>query len=100
MNHWRARCLLLKTLYRQKVTELAAALDHADEGQREPARDSLRGFITAIVIPPDGLLQVHGDLGRMLTDERRPVRPHKGPPRHRALPTRRNPLRLEDAGDR
>jgi len=31
------------------------------------AREALRGFITAIVIPPgDGLLEVRGDLGRML----------------------------------
>ena len=58
----------MATLYREKVAQLASALDHPDEGQRAAARDSLRGFITAIVIPPgDGLLHVHGDLGKMLT---------------------------------
>ena len=31
------------------------------------AREALRGFITAIVTPPgEGLLEVRGDLGRML----------------------------------
>jgi hypothetical protein len=49
-------------------TELAQALNDADEGQRQAARDMLRGFITAIMIPPgDGRLQMHGDLGRMLS---------------------------------
>lgn len=58
----------MATLYREKVAQLASALDHPDEGQRAAARDSLRGFITAIVIPPgDELLRVHGDLGKMLT---------------------------------
>ncbi|MEX2272564.1 MAG: recombinase family protein [Vicinamibacterales bacterium] len=58
----------MATIYRQKVEQLAAALDHPDEGHRAAARDTLRGFITAIVIPAgDGLLRVHGDLGKMLT---------------------------------
>jgi hypothetical protein len=37
----------LATIYRQKVAQLAAALDDADEGRREAARDTLRGFIAA-----------------------------------------------------
>jgi site-specific DNA recombinase len=57
----------MAALYRQKVTAVAAALDHPDEGAREEARDTLRGFIAAIVIPPEGLLPVRGDLGAMLT---------------------------------
>lgn len=46
--------------------QLAAALEHDDE--RDAARQTLRGFIDRIVIPPgDGLLQVVGNLGEMLT---------------------------------
>lgn len=53
--------------YRTKVEQLAAALEHDDLEQREAARSALRGFITAIVIPPgEALLQVQGDLGGML----------------------------------
>ncbi len=55
-------------MYREKVTSLAAALAHDDDTLRESAREALRGFITAIVIPPgNGLLEVRGDLGRMLS---------------------------------
>ena len=58
---------LMATMYRQKVEQLASALSHEDEASREAARSTLRGFITAIVIPAgDGLLEVRGDLGRML----------------------------------
>jgi site-specific DNA recombinase len=58
----------LATVYRQKVERLAAALAHEDEDQREAARSALRGFIDQIVIPPrDALLEVRGDLGKMLT---------------------------------
>ncbi len=57
----------MAVVYRQKVEALAAALSHEDDALRESARESLRGFITAIVIPPgDGLLEVRGDLGMML----------------------------------
>ena len=53
--------------YRMKVEQLANALEHEDEQLREAAREALRGFVTAIVIPAgDGLLEVRGDLGRML----------------------------------
>jgi len=45
---------------------LPAALEH-DAG-RDAARLALRGFLEKIVIPPgDGLLQVLGNLGEMLT---------------------------------
>jgi hypothetical protein len=48
--------------------QLAAALEHEDEEQRESARQTLRGLIEKIVIPPGGgLLQVVGNLGDMLT---------------------------------
>jgi hypothetical protein len=57
----------MATVYREKVERLAAALSHEDEGMREAARSTVRGLITAIVIPPgDALLEVKGDLGRML----------------------------------
>ena len=57
----------MATVYREKVERLAAALAHEDEDQREAARSALRGFIDQIVIPAgDGLLEVRGDLGRML----------------------------------
>ena len=47
---------------------LAAALEHEDDEQRETAREALRGFIDRIVIPPgDGMLQVVGNSGEMLT---------------------------------
>jgi len=47
----------MATIYREKVERLADALAHEDEEQREAARDALRGFITAIVIPSgDGAL--------------------------------------------
>jgi len=53
-------------VFRQKATRLAAALEH-DE-QSDAARLALRGFVEKIVIPPgDGLLQVVGNLGEMLT---------------------------------
>ncbi len=54
-------------VYRAKVHDLAAALQHEDEEQREQARAALRGFIDRIVIPPgDDLLQVVGNFGVML----------------------------------
>ena len=57
----------MRDVYRGKVEQLAAALEHEDLEQREAARSALRGFITAIVIPPgDALLTVRGDLGKML----------------------------------
>jgi site-specific DNA recombinase len=53
-------------IFRQKATQLAAALEHDEE--HDAARQALRGFIDKIVIPPgDGLLQVVGNLGEMLT---------------------------------
>jgi len=55
-------------VFQQKTMQLAAALEHEDEEQRETARQTLRGFVEKIVIPPgDGLLQVVGNLGEMLT---------------------------------
>ncbi len=54
-------------VYRAKVEQLAAALEHEDDEQRERAREALRGFIDRIVIPPgDELLQVVGNFGMML----------------------------------
>ena len=47
----------------EKVMNLTAALEHPDLEQRESARSILRGFIEKIVIPPDGLLRIVGDLG-------------------------------------
>jgi hypothetical protein len=43
------------------------ALESEDIEQCEAAREALRGFVAAIMIPRDqGLLQVRGDLGAML----------------------------------
>jgi hypothetical protein len=53
-------------IFRRKATTLAAGLEH--DGQRDAAREALRGFLEKIVIPPgDGLLQVVGNVGAMLT---------------------------------
>ena len=53
-------------VFRQKTEQLAAALE--SETERDTARETLRGFLEKIVIPPgDGLLQVVGNLGEMLT---------------------------------
>ena len=55
-------------VFRERTMQLAAALEDTDEAQRESARQTLRGLIDRIVIPPgDGLLQVVGNLGEMLT---------------------------------
>ena len=55
-------------VFRKKTMQLAAALEHTDEEQRESARQAIRNLIDRIVIPPgDGLLQVAGNLGEMLT---------------------------------
>lgn len=55
-------------VFRQKTERLAVALEHEDEVQRDSARQALRGFLERIVIPPgEGLLQVVGNLGEMLT---------------------------------
>ena len=51
-------------VYRNKVIALAAGLENDEE--RATARQALRGFIDRIVIPPEGLLQVVGNLGVML----------------------------------
>ena len=52
-------------MFRQKATTLSAGLQQED--QRNAAREALRGFVQAIIIPPgDGLLQVTGNLGAML----------------------------------
>ena len=54
-------------VFRHKIEQLAKALQHDDVEQRGLARQTLRGFIDRIVIPPgDGLLQVVGNLGEML----------------------------------
>ena len=53
-------------VFRQKTEQLAAALE--SETERDTAKEALRGFLEKIVIPPgDGLLQVVGNLGEMLT---------------------------------
>jgi hypothetical protein len=53
-------------VFRQKATTLAAALE--EDEHKDAARLALRGFVDRIVIPPgDGLLQVVGNLGEMLT---------------------------------
>ena len=58
----------MAAVFEQKIRALAAALEHEDFEQRESARSTLRGFIDRIEIPPgDGLLQVVGNLGEMLT---------------------------------
>ena len=55
----------MATLFRLKVTTLAAGLEK-DEF-RDEARETLRGFLDHIVIPPgDGLLRVVGNFGKML----------------------------------
>jgi hypothetical protein len=52
-------------VFRQKATTLAAGLEN--DGQRDAARQALRGFLDKIVIPPgDGLLQVVGNVSSML----------------------------------
>ena len=52
-------------VFRQKTMQLVSALEHEDAELREAARESLRGFIDHIVIPPkDGLLQVVGEFRR------------------------------------
>jgi hypothetical protein len=51
-------------VFREKTMQLASALEHPDETQRESARQALRGFIDRIVVPPgNGLLQVVGNRG-------------------------------------
>ena len=53
-------------VFRQKTEMLAAALERDEE--HYSARETLRGFLDQIIIPPgDGLLQVVGNLGEMLT---------------------------------
>ena len=55
-------------IFRQKATQLASALADETNADREATRQALRGFIDHIMIPPgDGLLQVVGNLGEMLT---------------------------------
>jgi len=52
--------------FREKVMRLAAALEQ--DVERDAARSALRGLVDRIVIPAgDGLLQVVGNLGEMLT---------------------------------
>jgi site-specific DNA recombinase len=55
-------------VFERQITQLAQALEHDDLEQRTAARETVRGFIDRIVIPPgDELLQVVGNLGEMLT---------------------------------
>jgi site-specific DNA recombinase len=56
-------------VFERKIRQLAAALEEGEDAElRETARQTLRGFIDRIVIPPgDALLQVVGNLGEMLT---------------------------------
>ena len=52
-------------VFREKVTTLAAGLEH--DNHPEAARQAVRGLMESIIIPPgDGLLQVTGNLGAML----------------------------------
>jgi hypothetical protein len=52
----------------RECSPLCRAAFIGDETQRDSARPALRGFIDRIVIPPgEGLLQVVGNLGEMLT---------------------------------
>jgi site-specific DNA recombinase len=52
--------------FRAKVSLLAHALEH--DVEKDAARQVLRGSLHKIVIPPgDGLLEVVGDFGEMLT---------------------------------
>jgi site-specific DNA recombinase len=50
--------------FRAKAETLAAGL--LDDERHDAARQALRGFIEKIVIPPDGVLQLVGNLGAML----------------------------------
>ena len=52
-------------VFREKATLLAAALER--DADRDAARQALRGFIERIEVPADGLLQVVGCFGEMLT---------------------------------
>jgi len=56
-------------VFRQKVIALCGGLE--DEAQRETARTALRGLVDQIVIPAEGLLQLHGNLGAMLETGRK-----------------------------
>ena len=54
--------------FRTRTTGLIAALDGGDEKQRDQARETLRGFIDKIIIPPgDEPLQLVGKLAEMLS---------------------------------
>jgi DNA invertase Pin-like site-specific DNA recombinase len=53
--------------FQQRTAGLIAALDNGSEEQKQRARDTLRGFIEKIIIPPSGPLQVVGNLGELLT---------------------------------
>jgi hypothetical protein len=56
----------MAAVFHDKVMTLAAGLEHDEH--RDAARLALRGFLQKIVIPPgDGLLQVVGNFGEMLT---------------------------------
>src|SRR5262249_37553958 len=56
----------MANVFRQKAELLANALEH--DAERDAARQALRGFIDRIIVPPDdGLLQVVGNFGEMLT---------------------------------
>jgi hypothetical protein len=53
----------MAVVFQRKTETLAHALQHENDEEREWARQVLRGFIERIVIPPEGLLQVEGNLG-------------------------------------
>ena len=56
----------MAAMFHGKVMTLAAALEHDEH--RDAARQALRGFLEKIIIPADdGLLQVVGNFGEMLT---------------------------------
>ncbi len=52
-------------VFRQKAATLAKGL--VSDDKRDKARLELRGFVDRIVIPQDGLLEVVGNLGMMLS---------------------------------
>lgn len=54
----------MAAVFQQKVSALCDGLEA--DGQREIARKALRGLVDHIVIPADGMLELHGNLGAML----------------------------------
>ena len=54
--------------FRRRAEVLASGISGDSEQERERARETLRGFVDRIIIPPgSGELRLVGDLGEMLT---------------------------------